>query len=83
MSLFTFSDNTKKLFDYIFKTNWKKTLILIIINLASYLYKFITYRGLTSYISDLIESKSVTYNLLVYLFKLIFLHIVQNITYFS
>lgn len=69
---------------YIFSSNWMFILFLMILNSASYLYKFINYRQLTTFISTLVENPTIDYNSFLYTFflKFLFVHILYNITFF-
>ena len=64
---------------YYFQIEYKYTFFLISLNLISYIYKFITYRSLSSYVLDL--NNKFTNNLFTFiLIKLIFFHGIESIT---
>ena len=72
----------KKLYSYLFMGNWYITAVVIVINLINYLYRFITYRGLTEYISSLSEvgSDNILWNLVFFFAKLTILHVIHIVT---
>lgn len=71
-----------KLCGYLFMENWYTTVAMIIINLINYLYRFITYRGLTEYISSLVEigGDNILRDLIYFFTKLTVLHIIHIVT---
>lgn len=74
----------KNILSYILKEKFI-TIILIIINLLSYLYKFVTYRELTEYISIIEENKdnNTFIDLSLFFIKLLITHFIHSITYYN
>jgi ATP-binding cassette, subfamily B, bacterial MsbA len=72
----------QKLRNYILTEKWYFTFILVVINLANSLYRFITYRSLTEFISQLIETQPTnSTHILIKLFtKLCLSHLVHIAT---
>jgi len=65
---------------YYFQIKSKYTFFLISLNLISYIYKFITYRSLSSFVLELNDNLSFKKTFLFILIKLILFHLIESIT---
>ncbi len=76
--------NAKSCFHYMFNSGYLWIIATIIINLCNYLYRIITYRHITDYISNLSQVVLVNTNWVIFtmFIKLLILHMIHNGTHF-
>lgn len=69
---------------YVFSSNWLIVIFLMIVNCITYLYKFINYKYLTTFVSNIADNPYIDFNSSLYMFfiKFLFIHILYNMTFF-
>jgi ABC-type bacteriocin/lantibiotic exporter with double-glycine peptidase domain len=73
----------RRCINYLLNTNKYSLLLLIFINLGSYLFRFSLYRSLTEFISNILDlDDNMNWTLMNYFLKLSLLHLINRISYY-